>query len=63
MKIEEIEIGGITVTVITAENDTYLTNGETYSDLNGSVYLGKFDSSENWWEVSERPENNEKEVE
>ena len=59
MKVETIIIKGKEYTKLTAENDTYLTNGEVYTDLNGSVFLGKFDSPDNWWEVAERPEPQE----
>ena len=36
--------------VITAEDGMILTNGETYST---QVYLGKWDSPDNWWEIPE----------
>jgi hypothetical protein len=30
-----------------------LTNGETYSSVGGSVYLGVNDSPDNWHEITE----------
>ena len=36
--------------IITAEDGMTLTNGATYSK---HVYLGKWDSPENWWEISD----------
>ena len=35
-----------------AEEDMVLTNGETYSSIGGSVYLGKNDSPSNWYEIT-----------
>lgn len=44
MNIETIELKKIT-----ASEGKVLTNGEVYSE---EVYLGKFDSPENWHEVT-----------
>ena len=30
-----------------------LTNGEAYSSVGGEVYLGKNDSADNWYEITE----------
>jgi hypothetical protein len=35
---------------LTASSGTVLTNGEAYGT---EIYLGKFDSPDNWWEISE----------
>lgn len=40
--------GGLTV--LTPDNKAYLTDGETYSQ---KVYLGKYDSAENWYETDD----------
>lgn len=42
------------ITVIQADTDKYLQKDEVYSQE--PIYLGKFDSPENWEEVEERPE-------
>ena len=34
-----------------------LTNGEAYSSVGGSVYLGVNDNSENWYEITEAEYN------
>ena len=34
-----------------------LTNGEAYSSVGGSVYLGVNDKSENWYEITEAEYN------
>lgn len=39
-------------TMLQADEGKYLTNGEIYTE---SVFLGKFDSAENWHEVDEMP--------
>lgn len=36
--------------VITADEGMTLTNGEVYSKR---VYLGKWDSPDNWWEIQD----------
>ena len=38
---------------IQADEGMVLTNGETFSDVGGSVYLGINDKSENWHEITE----------
>lgn len=40
--------GGLTI--LTPENKAYLSDGETYSQ---KVYLGKYDSAENWYETDD----------
>lgn len=40
--------GGLTV--LTPENKAYLSDGETYSQ---KVYLGKYDSVDNWYETDD----------
>ena len=45
-----IEINNLEIKKLTASSGTVLTNGETYGK---EVYLGKFDSPDNWWEISE----------
>jgi hypothetical protein len=40
--------GGLTV--LTPENKAYLSDGETYSQ---KVYLGKYDSADNWYETDD----------
>lgn len=40
------------ITVLTSDEDKFLTNGDTYSQ---KVYLGKNDSPDNWCEVDEIP--------
>ena len=49
MNIETIELKKIT-----ASEGKVLTNGEVYSE---EVYLGKFDSPENWHEITEEEYN------
>lgn len=41
------------MTVLTAGEGKYLHNGDTYTD---SVYLGIYDSAENWEEVDTIPD-------
>ena len=48
MKIEKIELRKLT-----ASEGMVLTDGETYSDVGGSIYLGIFDSPDNWHEITE----------
>jgi hypothetical protein len=45
----------ITVNVrgIKAASGMRLTNGEVYSDLEGTIYLGVNDSPDNWSEITE----------
>lgn len=35
-----------------ADKDKVLTNGDAFSSVGGSVYLGKNDSQENWHEIT-----------
>ena len=37
---------------IKADKNKVLTNGETFSSVGGSVYLGKNDSPESWYEIT-----------
>ena len=46
-----MNISTIELTKITASEGMVLTNGESYSDVGGDVYLGKNDSIENWHEI------------
>lgn len=46
-------VSTIEIKKITASDGHVLTNGEAYSSVGGSVYLGKNDSAENWHEISE----------
>lgn len=43
----------IEVKKLTAEKGMVLTNGEAFSQVGGSVFLGKNDSKENWREITE----------
>ena len=36
-----------------ADKGMVLTNGETYSSVGGSVYLGINDNADNWHEITE----------
>lgn len=49
MKISTIELKKLT-----ASSGMVLTNGEAYGT---EIYLGKNDSPENWWEISEEEYN------
>lgn len=40
-----------------AEEGMVLTNGETYSSISGSVYLGINDNASNWYEITEEEYN------
>ena len=48
-----MEVSTIEIKRITASEGHVLTNGEAYSSVGGSVYLGKHDSAENWREITE----------
>ena len=37
----------------TASEGMILTNGETYSDVGGTIYLGVNDDEKNWYEITE----------
>ena len=47
MKISTIELRQIT-----AEDNMVLTNGEAFSSVGGSIYLGVNDKAENWQEIT-----------
>ena len=57
MDIGIMEISSIEIKIITAAEGHVLTNGETYSSVGGSVYLGKNDTAENWREITEEEYN------
>lgn len=40
------------IKTITASEGMVLTNGETFSDVGATIYLGKNDSPENWYEIT-----------
>lgn len=48
-----MEIKTIELKEIKAENGMVLTNGNTYSSVGGSVFLGINDSIDNWYEITE----------
>ena len=48
MKLETIELRKLT-----ASEDMVLTNGEAFSEVGGTIYLGRFDNPENWWEITD----------
>lgn len=48
-----MNISTIELKKITASDGMVLTNGETFSSVGGSVYLGVNDSAENWREITE----------
>lgn len=52
MRIETIELKKMIASV-----GMVLTNGKAYSDVGGSIYLGKNDSAENWHEITEEEYN------
>ena len=52
-----MEITTIEIRKITASEGMVLTNGEAYSSVGGSVYLGKNDSADNWYEIAEEEYN------
>ena len=52
-----MEITTIEIRKITASEGMVLTNGEAYSSVGGSVYLGKNDSADNWYEITEEEYN------
>jgi hypothetical protein len=43
--------------IIKAKEGMVLTNGEVYSSVGGSVYLGINDSPDNWREITEEEYN------
>lgn len=52
-----MEIKTIKLKEIKAEEGMVLTNGETYSSVGGSVFLGVNDKVENWYEITEEEYN------
>ena len=52
-----MEISTIEIKKITASEGMVLTNGEAYSSVGGSVYLGTNDSADNWREITEEEYN------
>jgi hypothetical protein len=48
-----MEIKTIELKEVKAEEGKVLTNGETYSSVGGSIFLGVNDSIDNWWEITE----------
>ena len=36
-----------------ADEGMVLTNGETFSDVGGPIYLGALDNINNWYEITE----------
>lgn len=50
-------INTIELKEIKADKGKVLTNGEAYSEVGGSVYLGANDSPENWHEITEEEYN------
>ena len=52
MTIKTIELKGLK-----AADGMVLTNGEAYSEIGGSVYLGINDKPENWHEITDEEYN------
>lgn len=52
-----MEIKTIELREIKAGEGMVLTNGETYSSVGGSVFLGINDKVENWYEITEEEYN------
>lgn len=52
-----MEIKTIELRELKAEEDKVLTNGEIYSSVGGSVFLGVNDSVDNWHEITEEEYN------
>ena len=48
-----MEMNIIEIRELKASEGMVLTNGEAFSDVGGSVYLGKNDSAENWHEITD----------
>ena len=48
-----MEITTIELRKLTASSGMVLTNGESYSSVGGDIYLGKNDSIDNWYEITE----------
>lgn len=52
-----MEIKKIELTEIKASEGMVLTNGEAYSSVGGSIYLGVNDKPENWHEITDAEYN------
>ncbi len=52
-----MEIKTIKIIEIKANKGMVLTDGETYSSVGGSIYLGVNDSPDNWREITEAEYN------
>lgn len=48
-----MEMNIIEIKTLTATEGMVLTNGEAFSKVGGTVYLGKNDSADNWHEITE----------
>lgn len=46
-------INTIELRELKADSGKVLTNGNAYSDVGGSVFLGANDNPENWYEITE----------
>ena len=55
-----MEVKTIELREIKAAEGMVLTNGETYSSVGGSVFLGINDSVDNWHEITEEEYNETK---
>jgi hypothetical protein len=40
-----------------AASGMVLTNGESFSEIGGTIYLGCFDNPDNWYEITEEEYN------
>ena len=49
-----MEIKVFELTEVKAGEGKVLTNGEAFSSVGGSIYLGVNDSGENWHEITEK---------
>ena len=49
-----MEIKTIKLTEIKADEGKVLTNGEAFSSVGGSIYLGINDNADNWYEITEK---------
>lgn len=52
-----MEIKTFEMRELKADSGMVLTNGETFSSVGGSVYLGINDSPDNWHEITEEQYN------
>ena len=52
-----MEIKVFELTEVKADEGKVLTNGETFSSVGGSIYLGVNDKAENWHEITEEEYN------